>query len=357
MTTTQTIGAPPRTILARLFEPPAIGKVAPGTSVVVYSLLILWSIFVLFPIYWVLITSFKEAVDVNNGPFYIPWVDFEPSLHAWRELFIIDYEDTLQAYLNSIIIASCSTLLCMIIGSMAAYALARIQYRPKFGVIMMFVGCMVAAFLAIGFAGIDWYVALAVAVALFFFLARALGRYFKRALGNGDILFWIISQRILAPIVVIVPIYMMFQGVGLLDTHIAIILAYSVVNLPIVVWLMYDFFVSIPIDLEESAQLDGATRLRTFWEIVLPLSRPGLAATTLLVMILSWNEYLLALFLSTSNAQTMPILVASMNAGERGILWWSMSVVIIVMIIPVVFLALVLQRFISKGVLLGAVKG
>jgi multiple sugar transport system permease protein len=216
---------------------------------------------------------------------------------------------------------------------------------------------MVVAFLAIRFAGIAWYLALAVAVALFFLLAWAFGRYFTRSLGNGDILFWIISQRILAPIVVIVPIYMMFQSVGLLDTHIAVILAYSVVNLPIVVWLMYDFFVSIPIDLEESAQLDGATRLRTFWEIVLPLARPGLAATTLLVMILSWNEYLLALFLSTTNAQTMPILVAAMNAGERGTLWWSMSVVIIVMILPVVLLALVLQRLIAKGILLGAVKG
>ena len=91
--------------------------------------------------------------------------------------------------------------------------------------------------------------------------------------------------------------------------------------------------------------------------MVLPLSRAGLAATTLLVMILCWNEYLLALFLSTAKAQTMPILVAAMNAGERGILWWSMSVVIVVMIIPVVLMAVILQRYISKGVLLGAVKG
>ena len=127
--------------------------------------------------------------------------------------------------------------------------------------------------------------------------------------------------------------------------------------MPVVVWLMYDFFRSIPKDLEESAQLDGATQFRTFIEIVLPMSKPGLSATTLLVMILAWNEYLLALFISTAKAQTMPILVAAMNAGERGILWWSMSVVIVVMIIPVVAMAIVLQRFISKGVLLGAVKG
>ncbi len=346
-----------RSLYKRLFEPPGIGQSAVGSKIVVYSLLIAWTIFVLFPIYWVFITSFKEPITVNDGPYYIPFIDFQPSLHAWEELFVFDWEDTIAAYLNSLIIAPLSTVLAMIVGSMAAYALARIQYKPKFGVIMLFVLSMVLAFLAMGYLGLDWLLSMSVAVALFLFLARALGRYFKRSVSNGDILFWIISQRILAPIVVIVPIYIMFQQVHLLDTHLALILAYAVVNLPIVVWLMYDFFNSIPIDLEESAQLDGASRIRTFWEVVLPLSRPGLAATTLLVLILAWNEYLLALFLSTSDAQTMPILVAAMNAGERGILWWSMSVVIIVMIIPVVLLALVLQRFISKGVLLGAVKG
>ncbi len=346
-----------RSLGARLFEPPSIGRMAPGTKLIVYTLLLVWSAFVLFPIYWVLITSFKQPIDVNNGPVYLPWIDFSPSLHAWKELFVFDYKDTLKAYLNSIIIALCSTAMSVAIGSMAAYALARIKYRPKLGTILLFVALMAAAFVTIGVYGVDWRVAVAVAAAVFFFLAKALSHRFTVTLSNGDILFWMISQRILAPIVVVVPIYIMFQTVRLLDTHIAIILTYSVVNLPIVIWLMYDFFVSIPIDLEESAQLDGATRIMTFREIVLPLSKPGLAATTLLVMILAWNEYLFALFLSTTHAQTMPILVAAMNAGERGILWWSMSVVIIVMIIPVVLMAFFLQRFISKGVLLGAVKG
>jgi multiple sugar transport system permease protein len=348
---------PGKSVMTRLFEPPSIGRMAPGTKLIIYTLLIVWSAFVLFPIYWLFITSFKQPIDVNNGPVYLPWIDFTPSLHAWHELFVFDYKDTLKAYLNSIVIALFSTALSVLVGSMAAYALARIKYRPKLGTILLFVGVMAVSFVIIGVYGVDWRLAVAVAVAVFFFLARALSHRFTITLSNGDILFWMISQRILAPIVVVVPIYMMFQAVRLLDTHIAIILTYSVVNLPIVIWLMYDFFVSIPIDLEESAQLDGATRIMTFREIVLPLSKPGLAATTLLVMILAWNEYLLALFLSTNNAQTMPILVAAMNAGERGILWWSMSVVIIVMIIPVVLMAFVLQRFIAKGVLLGAVKG
>ena len=340
-----------------IFEAPTIGQMSWATKIVLYALLLAWSAFVLFPIYWLLITSFKDAADVNQGPFFIPWVDFQPSLHAWKELFVTDYEDTLRAYLNSIVISLSATVLSVLIGSMAAYALSRVQYAPNLITILFFVFLLGLTAVAVGMYDVDWRLAAAVAVALFFFLARALGNLYQFRLHNGDILFWIISQRILAPIVVVVPIYIMFQTMGLLDTHIAIILTYSVVNMPIVVWLMYDFFNSIPRDLEESAQLDGATMITTFREIVLPLSRTGLAATTLLVMILSWNEYLLALFLSTSKAQTMPILVAAMNAGERGILWWTMSVAIIVMIIPVVVLAVFLQKYISKGLLVGAVKG
>jgi len=120
---------------------------------------------------------------------------------------------------------------------------------------------------------------------------------------------------------------------------------------------MHDFFANGPIELEESAQLDGATRFGIFWDIVLPLTRPGLAATTLLTLILNWNEYLFAVFLATSKVQTMPIMVAAKNAGEKGVLWWEMCAVIVVMIVPVIIMAIVLQRFIAKGVLLGAVKG
>lgn len=340
-----------------LFEPRAIGQMAPATKVVLYTILIVWAIFVLFPVYWLLITSVKTPAAVNQGPYFLPFVDFQPSLHAWKKLFVTDYEDTLRAYANSIIISLSATALSVLVGSMAAYALSRVEYAPNLITILYFVLLLVGVGVAVGGYGADWRLAVAVAVALFFLLARAVGNMCQLRLANGDILFWIISQRILAPIVVVVPIYMMFQSVRMLDTHLAIILTYAVVNLPIVVWLMYDFFNSIPRDLEESAQIDGATMIGTFREIVLPLSRAGLAATTLLVMILSWNEYLLALFLSTTKAQTMPILVAAMNAGERGVLWWTMSVTIVVMIIPVVILAIILQKYITKGLLVGAVKG
>jgi len=382
-----------RTLMQRLFEPPAVGKMSPVAKVVAYLLLAIWSLFVLFPIYWVIITSFKDAAAVNQGPFYLPWIDFQPTLDAWRVQFTEDPFCNFQAiarqlgllvynsfvfavspvvalepmepqickiylaFTNSVVISIFSTGLCVVVGSMAAYALARIQYAPRFGNIMIFVVLIFAVILATIYAGIPWWAAATVALALFFFLARALRNYFRMSLRNGDILFWIISQRILPPIVVVIPIYVMFQAVGMLDTHFALILLYAVANMPIVVWLMHDFFRNLPVELEESAQLDGATRPRIFWEIVLPLTRPGLAATTLLILVLSWNEYLFAVFIATVKVQTMPIMVAAKNAGEKGVFWWEMCAVIVVMIIPVIVMAVLLTRFISRGVLLGAVKG
>ena len=382
-----------RGLMERLFEPPAVGKMSLVASVVAHFLLLIWSVFVLFPIYWVIITSFKDAAAVNQGPFYVPFVDFEPTLNAWRSqfnsdpycdvpsivrqlgllvynsfVFIVSPVVTLApmepqickvflAFTNSIVISVAATAVCVTVGAMAAYALARVQYRPKFGNIVIFVLLTLLVIAATTYAGVPWWASSAVALALFFFLARAFGKHFTHTLGNGDILFWIISQRILPPIVVVIPVYMMFQAVGLVDTHLALISMYAVANLPIVVWLMHDFFANLPIELEESAQLDGATRFGIFWEIVLPLTRPGLAATTLLVIILNWNEYLFAVFLSTAKAQTMPIMVAAKNAGEKGVLWWEMCAIIVVMIIPVIIMAIILQRFIAKGVLLGAVKG
>ncbi|MEL6522926.1 MAG: carbohydrate ABC transporter permease, partial [Pseudomonadota bacterium] len=183
-----------------LFEPRRIGEMAPATKVLLYATLLLWSLFVLFPIYWLLITSVKTQVAVNQGPFFLPFVDFQPSLHAWKELFVTDYEDTLRAYLNSIIIALSSTALSVLVGSMAAYALSRVNYAPNLITILYFVLLVVGVGVGVGVYGADWRLASAIAMALFFLLARAVGRLYQIQLSNGDILFWIISQRILAPI-------------------------------------------------------------------------------------------------------------------------------------------------------------
>jgi multiple sugar transport system permease protein len=220
----------------------------------------------------------------------------------------------------------------------------------------MFILGVGAAIVAIVILGVPWKVGAAAGGALFILLALSLRRFFTRTLKNEDIAFWMISQRILPPVTVVVPIFVLFQQVGLLDTRTALIVTYVAVNVPIVVWLMRDFFESIPLELEEAALVDGCSRYRIFWSIVLPLSKPGLVATFILVLIMAWNEYLFALFLSSANAQTLPLTVAAQNA-TRGPQWWYMSVLIIIMIVPVSALAILLARYITRGLLIGAVKG
>ncbi len=341
--------------MKRFFRSRSVFAPSPAHMAASYLILGFWAFVVLFPLYWVGITSIKLPVHVDSGPLYLPWVDFQPSLHAWRYIFVDLRNDTLRPYFNTIVVSLVSTLLALLLGTAAAYALVRFEYHPKVGAIGLFVGCVALVIAAVRL-GAPWQGAVVAGIAVFVLLAQTIGRRFKRALGNSDIAFWMISQRMLPPIAAIIPIYVMFQSLGLLDTHIALITAYVAANLPIVVWLMRDYFATIPIELEECAAIDGASRYRTFWSIVLPLSLPGLVATFLFVLVFAWNEYLLALFLSSSRAQTMPLLVAG-QSGTRGTEWWYMSVLILIMILPVIGMAIALERYISRGLLVGAIKG
>jgi len=331
-------------------DPTWIGRI------VSYALLGTWAFVVLFPLYWVVVTSVKLPIDVNNGPFYIPFADFQPNLHAWHYLFGDVLHDTLRPYMNTVVVALTSSVIAVIVGSMAAYALVRISYRPRLGSVGLFVACVVAAIVAVVALGVPWLLASAVALGLFALLLATVAGRFRKHLNNDDIAFWMVSQRILPPVTVVIPLYVVFQHIGLLDTRAALVITYVIANVPIVIWLMRDFFRSVPHELEECAMTDGATRYRIFWSIVLPLSVPGLAATGILVFIMAWNEYLFALFLTSANSQTLPLLVAAQNA-TRGPQWWTMSVLILVMIIPVTVLAILLERFITRGLLIGAVKG
>lgn len=332
-------------------------SLSPSAPAVVVSYLLLGAaaFVALFPIYWILVTSFKLPVHVFAGPNYIPFVDFTPSLHAWQYILVDLRNDTLRPYLNTVIIALTSAVLALILGTAAGYGLLRFPYRPRVGVILLFVACVVVA-IAAGATGMGWLPAALLGAGLFALLRAALGRRFARAVGNEDIAFWIISQRILPPVAVVIPIYVMYQRLGLLDTRIGVIIAYTAINLPIAVWLMRDYFRHVSIELEESAAIDGASPYRIFWSIVLPLAKPGLAATFLLVLVFSWNEYLLALFLTSANAQTLPLSIAAQNA-TRGPQWWYMSVLILIMIAPVIAMAIALERYIAKGLLVGALKG
>ncbi|MDQ6669781.1 MAG: carbohydrate ABC transporter permease [Chloroflexota bacterium] len=273
-----------------------------------YPLLLVWTLVCLFPIYWLVVTSFKAPIAVSQGPRYLPGIDFQPTLDAWNYLFGPVRNEVTRSWTNSAILALSSALLAVAIGSLAGYALTRFRFQVP---------------------GLRWR--------------------------NNDIAFWIISQRMLPPVVVILPFLIMYRFLGLLDTHPGMILAYTVFNLPLVVWIMRDFFASLPVDLEESALIDGASRLQVFRLIVIPLSTPGLVATFLVCFVFSWNDYLFALMLTFSKAITMPMYIAGQN-NSYGPQWWYLSVLCLLAIAPMVLIAALLERFITRGLLVGSIK-
>jgi multiple sugar transport system permease protein len=311
-------------MMKRWFQSKTINTPSPVGAVLSYLVLGVWAFLILFPLYWLVITSFKISSQVAEGPFYIPFVDYQPSLDAWKYILVGDLsKDTLRNFSNTLIVAPVSALLALIFGATAAYALVRFEYRPRVGAIVTFIGCVILSILLI-IMGLSWQIALVVALVVFFLLLQTIGRRFKRTLGNNDIAFWMISQRMLPPIAVVIPIYLIFQQMHLLDSYTALIITYVTSNLPIVIWLMRDYISTIPIELEECASIDGASRYRIFWSIVLPLAVPGLVATFLFVLVFTWNEYLLALFLSSAKVQTLPLTIAAQNA-TRGPQWWNIN--------------------------------
>jgi multiple sugar transport system permease protein len=331
-------------------------SISPGWAIISYLILGIWTLIVLFPLYWLLITAFKAPPAVQNGPTYLPFVDYQPTLQQWNYLFQDPSAGNIvnRPYYNTFVVGTTSSFLSLVLGAAAAYGIVRFQYRVKVG---MIITTILSAVLGIVLYnnGVAWFAALALAVAVWVIVAQTIGRRFKRAMGNNDISFWLISQRMLPPIATVIPIYLFFQRLNMLDTLPALIIVYTAVNLPLAVWFMRDFFETLPIELEESAFIDGATRLQTLLHIVLPLSTPGLVATYLITLIFAWNEYTVALFLSGPKSQTMPLLVVAQNS-TRGPQWWNISILVVLMIAPIVIAAIFLERYIAKGLLIGAVK-
>ncbi|OIO92909.1 MAG: hypothetical protein AUK03_09105 [Anaerolineae bacterium CG2_30_64_16] len=275
-----------------------------------YTLLIVWTVICLFPIYWLVITSIKQPIAVFQGPKYFPWVDFKPTLDAWKFLLTgPTSRQVIRSWTNSAILAIGSAALAVALGALAGYGLTRFRYRVP---------------------GLGWR--------------------------NDNIAFWIISQRMLPPVVVILPFMIMYRFLGLIDTRHGMILAYTVFNLPFAVWILRDFFAGLPIDLEESALIDGASRLQAFRKIVLPLSTPGLVATFLFCMMFSWNDYLFALMLTFSRSSTLPMFIAGEGTQSYGPQWWYLSALSLLAVAPMVIVALLVERYITRGLVVGAIK-
>ncbi|MBC7813309.1 MAG: carbohydrate ABC transporter permease [Burkholderiales bacterium] len=275
-----------------------------------YLILGFWSFVVIFPFYWLLVTAFKLPVDVSSGPKYIPFVDYQPTGQHWQTLFTgVQGDTTIRHFRNSLIVSTGSTFLAVVVGAMGGYALSRFQYYWRW---------------------LGWR--------------------------NNNIAYWIISQRFLPPALFVVPFLMGYAALNLIDTHVGLILIYTMINIPFAVWIMRDFFDTLPIDLEESARVDGASRWQAFVRIVFPLSTPGLVSVAVFSFVFSWNEFLFALMLTNFKAITLPVLIAGQNS-TRGIEWWSISALTLVAAVPVIIMSLFLQRFITRGLVAGAIKG
>jgi multiple sugar transport system permease protein len=285
-----------------------------ANRVLIYGVLILWAVICLFPIYWTVTTSFKMAPNVMKGDL-IPWWDFQPARLGFRSLGLSPdtwgaestvREEFLKRFWNSTITALVSSTLAVLLGSFAAYGLSRFSY--KFG-------------------------------------------YMR----NDDISFFFLSQLILPPVVLALPFLVLYKALGLLDTQIGLILLYTLTVLPIVIWIMKDQFAGIPTELEEAAMVDGLGVWGAFFTIILPIALPGMVAAFILSLVLTWNEYFLAALLTSTHANTLPVMVAS-QTGSQGISWWSMAALSTMAILPLVVIGVVLERFIIKGMAAGAVK-
>jgi multiple sugar transport system permease protein len=172
---------------------------------------------------------------------------------------------------------------------------------------------------------------------------------------NKDIAFFFLSQLILPPVVLAMPFLVLYKELALLDTKIGLILVYTLMVLPIVIWIMRDQFDTIPIELEQAALVDGCSVWGAFFRIVLPIALPGMVAAFILSVVLCWNEYFFAALLTSTNAKTIPVMVAS-QTGSQGINWWSMAALSTAAIAPLLLIGIFLERYIVKGLTAGAVK-
>jgi multiple sugar transport system permease protein len=253
--------------------------------------------FTLFPFYWMVTSSLKDQSDLLASP---PVWLFTPTLDHYREIF--EDPKIISSVMHSLIIATSTTLLAIVLGAPAAYALARFEFR-----------------------------------------------------GKSDLWFWFISNRMISPIVLALPVYLLAQTLGLLDTHLVLILIYLTFNLPIVVWICTDQFRSIPSELEQAARLDGASQFLIFWRIYLPLGVPGIAVSAIFSFIFSWNELLYALVLTRRAVQTAPVAATSFMSGYE-LPWGKIMATGTVIVLPVTIFALLVSRHMVRGLTMGATK-
>ena len=307
-----------------VIEPSPLSKRIAATVVIGYALI------TLIPLVWIVLTGFKTP---NDAIAYPPAVVFEPSLEGYVNLFTTrsrqtpEYLESLppaetwwdelvrrnnmvitgpsrfgDRYLNSLIVGFGSTFLAVVLGTAAAYAFSRFKVPLR-----------------------------------------------------DDLMFFVLSTRMMPPIAVAIPIYLMYRYLGLADSHAGLIILYTAVNLSLSVWLLKGFIDEIPREYEEAAMVDGYSRLQAFWKVVLPQATTGIAATAIFCLIFAWNEYAFALLLTSGEAQTAPPFIPII-IGEGGLDWPAVAAGTTLFLLPVMIFTVVLRKHLLRGITFGAVR-
>jgi ABC-type glycerol-3-phosphate transport system permease component len=255
--------------------------------------------FSLFPIAWIMLTSIKTELNIFSIP---PRVFVRPDFTSYAKFLSLGSRSALPFIWNSLFIAVVTTFLTLLISSLAAYAFSRYRFR--------------------------W---------------------------GSHLLVLMLATRLLPPVTAVVPLYLVFRYLGILDTKFILIMVYTALNIPFATWLMKSFFDGIPKDLEEAAALDGCGALRTLARVTFPLASSGIAATSIFVFLLAWNEFMFAFMLTSVNVRTMPVRLAE-TIGEMQVFWQDMATLATMIMLPALLVGFFMQRYLIRALTAGAVK-
>lgn len=272
--------------------------------IAIYTVLSIAVIVSIMPVLWIVLLSFKTPLETLELP---PKLFFKPTLESYRMLFsgggstnVVNLNLFLK---NSFIVATVSTVITMVFALFSAYSLSRFKFRGKnlIGVV-------------------------------------------------------ILATRMLPPLASAIPLFIIFQRAGLYDTHVGLIIAYIAINIPFAIWMVRGFIDDVPVEIEEAAHMDGCSRLGMLWRIIIPVTTPGIAAAAAYTFILAWNDFALALMLTSGNVKTMPLMVLSFLTAE-GIEYGPMTAASTLALLPPIVFVIFAQKYLARGLTMGAVKG
>ena len=266
------------------------------TPTVARLFLVVYALFAAFPLYWTLNTALKPLELINTFP--PTFVPSDPTLEAFA--WVVTNSRAVSSIIDSLIIATGTTVLSVVLGSMAGYAFSR----------------------------------------------------YGKAVGGENVSFWLLSTRMFPPIAIVLPMFFIFGWLNLQDTHMGLILLYLTFNLPLSTWLMRDFFDKIPHSFEEAAYVDGYSRLQAFWKVVLPLVRPGLIATTMLSWVFAWNEFIFALIITGNDVEPYTTIIPTLILSNQ-ILWGRIMAMAVIVTLPPTLILIAFRKHIIEGMTLG----